>query len=93
MKKEARTICIAHLDTERGIVDAAVKMAEVVCTDVLWPVVECTPKERRADLFERFLSALTGAACAELGPERAKQALDAARLAIEDVQRERSHAH
>ncbi len=90
---EARTIDCTRLDTEEGVVSAAVAMAAAVCEDVLWPVINHTPSGMRQALFERFICGLAGAMCAEFGPERAKETLDAVKLAIEDLQRERTHAH
>ena len=87
-----RTIKVSTLSTEAGVTEAGAQMAEAVCQDLLWPVVQHTPKEWRGALFERFLSALTGAVVAEVGPERAKQALDAAKLAVDDLQAERSRS-
>ncbi|MDZ4254114.1 MAG: hypothetical protein U1A72_16225 [Sulfuritalea sp.] len=88
-----RTIDCMRLDTEEGVVSAAIAMAAAVCEDVLWPVINHTPPGMRQALFERFISGLTGAMCAEVGPERAKETLDAVKLAIDDVQRGRAHAH
>lgn len=90
---QERKVCLDDLGTEAGITEAGVTMAEVVCRSVLWPVIEHTPKAMRQQLFERFFSGLAGALCNEVGPELAKQTLDAVKLAIEDVQKERRHAH
>lgn len=68
-------------------------MAEAVCQDVLWPVIDHTPAAMRQAMFERFLCGITGAMCAELGPDRAKETLDAVKLAINDVMASRSHEH
>lgn len=80
-----RDIDLSTLSTEEGVVAAAVTMATVVCQDVLWPVVNHTPKDQVQALFERFLSGITGAMCAELGPDKAKASLDAVKLAIDDL--------
>lgn len=91
---EPRIICVADLGTEAGVTSAGATMAETVCTDVLWPVFQHTPKGMRATLFERFFCGLTGAVLAELGPDRTKEVLDAAKVAIDDMLAERAkHAH
>lgn len=90
---EQRTIRVANLGTESGVTEAGAVMAEAVCRDVLAPVVAHTPPEMRQALFERFLSGLTGAVIAEIGPERADAVIDAVKLAIRDFRAERQHAH
>lgn len=87
------TLCIADLSNENGLAAAGLQLAVTVCKDVLWPVLDHTPHEMRQVLFERFLSGLTGAMVAELGLERAKQVLDAVKLAAQDVAAERARAN
>lgn len=85
----AYVVCTADLSTEAGATAVAVKMAEAVLRDVFWPVVSHTPAAMRAVLFERFLCALCGVVVSELGPQRAKEALDAAKLAVDDFSEDR----
>lgn len=91
------SIDCSRLDTEAGVCEAAVTMAAVVSRDVLFPVLDHTPEEQRQAIFERFLSGIVGVLCAYVGPDRAKETLDAVKLAISEVQAEREaqrrHAH
>ena len=86
-------VSIADLETEAGVVAAAVQMAHATCTGGLYALVQHTPKEMRQVLFERFFCALTGAMCAEIGPDKAKETLDAVKLALAAVQAERRQQH
>ena len=87
------TVDISRLDTEEGICAAAVCMGNLTLEAVFYPVLDRTPQHKRADLFERYLSALTGAMCAQVGAEVACRILDEVKIAIAAVQagRERKH--
>jgi hypothetical protein len=84
-----RTINSGDLGTTEGITVAAAALATAVRDDVLLVVLDHTPPDRRQEFIERFLCALCGIACAEVGPEATKQALDEAKRAIDAVQAER----
>lgn len=82
------------LQSAAGVTEAGATIAELVCRSVLFDVVQHTAPALRADLFERFFSALGGAAIASIGPERTKQAFEAAKLAVDDfLEEQRRHAH
>jgi hypothetical protein len=84
-----RTINSGDLGTTEGITAAAAALATAVRDDVLLVVLDHTPPDRRQELFERFLCALCGIACAEIGPDGTKRALDEAKRAVDAVQAER----
>lgn len=89
----SRDIDTAALGTEAGVTAAATTLVKAFADDIVYRVIDLTPKDRRGDFFERFLSAWTGVMCAELGPDKAKQVLDAVKLAIDDVVAARRHQH
>jgi hypothetical protein len=87
-----REIDVSALGTEAGVTDAAATLAKAICDDILYHVIDLTPPAMRQSFFERFISAFVGVACAELGPDRAKQVLEAVKLAVDDVVAKRRHA-
>lgn len=94
MKREKMIEIPLDLRTPAGVTEAGATLAEIVCRSILFDVVKNTAPALRGDLFERFISGLSGAALAELGPDRTKQALDAAKLAVDDcIAEHRRNAH
>lgn len=90
---DPRRISTDALRTEEGITAVATMMGVAFRDDVLYPVLDHTPPDMHQSLAERVLSALSGVLCAYIGPENTKAALDAAKLAIDEVQKERRHAN
>ena len=89
----AATISSAQLTTEEGITETGFKIAHLVCQHMIWPIVHNVPPRLAQALFERFLSEIIGAACGEIGPDRAKDALEAVKRAIDDAGAEHKLTH
>lgn len=87
------TIDISALHTEDGISKAAVGMALVTMEAILYPVLDNMPPARRGELLERYLSAIAGAMCGQVGPEATCKILDEVKLALVSVQAQRERKH
>lgn len=91
MNARERAVIAETLSTEQGAESAGLAVAREVCEALLFDVLDNTPAAMKRVFLERFLSGMAGVLCAHLGPQGAQDALDAVKVAINDVAKERAN--